>query len=379
MLPNWFAPRFRPNHRRTAAAPRSFRSRPGVERLEDRVTPVSSVTDLTGGITPTQLVQSLLGTGVKVSNVTFKGDNLAAGKFSGGQNSIGFDQGILLSTGQAKSVIGTGSTFASTDNADSGDPQLDAIVAPDPTFDATILEFDFVASGSVLNFQYVFGSEEYPEFVNASFNDVFAFFLNGKNIALIPNTSIAVSIDNVNAGANASFFVDNYTNGTLPTSLDGLTTVLTATANVTPGQSNHIKLAIADAGDHILDSDVFIQAGSFAAPTVTAQIRFYNPVRFLFNKKTKTYDGHFTLVNVGDGPQAGPIYVLFTKVPKGTLIKNASGITKSGIPFIKMTSTIEAGSTQKLLVKFSNPLHKPFNTFYLARSLKYSTTDPSGT
>jgi len=379
MVQDWLSAWFRTGARSNVSSRPRGRWRLGVERLEDRLTPVSSVTDLTGGITPTQLVQSLLGPGVKVSNVTFKGDNVAAGKFSGGQNSIGFDQGILLSTGQAKSVIGTGSNFASTDNGDPGDSQLDAIVAPDPTFDATILEFDFVASGGTLNFQYVFGSEEYPEFVNASFNDVFAFYLNGKNIALIPNTSTPVSIDNVNAGANASFFVDNYTTGTLATALDGLTKVLTATATVTPGQTNHIKLAIADAGDHILDSDVFIQAGSFAAPVQTALIRTYNPVRFVFNRKTRTYDGRFTLINVGEGAQAGPLYVLFTKMPKGTTLKNATGTTKSGMPFLKLTSSIAAGGAMRFVVKIGNPLHKPFNTFYITQNWKFSATDPSGT
>lgn len=377
MLPRLFSVFFGPRSTSARARSQSCRSRPRIECLEDRITPVSSVTDLTGGVTATQLVQSLVGAGVQVSNVQYKGDNLSAGRFTGGQNSIGFDQGIILSSGQAKSVIGTGAAFASTDNFDAGDAQLDAIVAPDLTHDATVLEFDFVAAGSVLNFQYVFGSEEYPEFVNASFNDVFAFFLNGKNIALIPNTATPVSIDNVNAGANASFFVNNYTSGALATALDGLTTVLTATATVTPGQTNHIKLAIADAGDGILDSDVFIQAGSFAAPNAPS-IKTYNPVRFYYKKNTKSYDGLFTLVNIGNNPQTGPTYVLFSKLPKGASIKNATGVTKSGIPFIKINSTIGINSSIKLLVKVSNPLFKPLNSFFFAKNLKFSSSNPTG-
>lgn len=55
--------------------------------------------------------------------------------------------------------------------------------------------------------------------------------------------------------------------------MDGLTVVLTATGALSPG-TNHIKLAIADAGDYILDSDVFIKAESFvsAAPTIEVDL-----------------------------------------------------------------------------------------------------------
>src|SRR5262249_13892095 len=135
-----------------------------------------------------------------------------------------------------------------------GDTDLDAIVAPNNTFDATALEFDFVTQGSQLQFDYVFSSEEYNEFFNASFNDGFAFFLNGKNVALLPGTTTPVSIDNVTLGLNSSFYINNAestdpTPAPLPlldTQMDGLTVVLTVTATVTPGVTNHIKLAIAD-------------------------------------------------------------------------------------------------------------------------------------
>ena len=168
-----------------------------VERLEDRLTPALSVTDLTQGLTPTDLVQALVGTGVQVFNIKFTGANVAGGKFTGGQGIIGFDQGIILSSGGASGVIGPNNSSSFTvSNGTAGDSDLDAIVAPNPTLDAAVLEFDFVPASGTLSFKYVFSSEEYPEFVNSPFNDVFAFFLNGKNIALIPNTSTPVSINN---------------------------------------------------------------------------------------------------------------------------------------------------------------------------------------
>jgi hypothetical protein len=44
--------------------------------------------------------------------------------------------------------------------------------------------------------------------------------------------------------------------------MDGLTVILVATTTIHPG-TNHIKLAIADAGDRVLDSDIFLKSESF--------------------------------------------------------------------------------------------------------------------
>lgn len=350
------------------------RWRPSLERLEDRVTPVSSVTTLGGAVTPATLVQSLVGAGIQISNVTFTGTNVAAGNFTGGATSIGFEQGIILSTGLATDVIGTNTQFASTDNAQPGDADLDAIT-PNTTEDATVLEFDFLPSGAVLNFQFVFGSEEYPEFVNSGVNDVFAFFLNGQNVALVPNTSTPISIDTLNDTTNSQFYVDNST-GARATKLDAVTTVLTITATVIPDQVNHIKLAISDAGDGIYDSDVFIKAGSFAAPSAP-KIKTYNPVRFTGNAKSKIYTGTFTLLNIGNGPATGPFYMIFTKLPDGASIVNATGTSQGGASYITIDKTIKVNKSIKITVKISNPLLKPLNGFFSTNNLSFAATDPA--
>jgi hypothetical protein len=128
-----------------------------------------------------------------------------------------------------------------------------------------------------VKFDYVFASEEYNEYVYQGFNDVFGFFMSGPtfpkaNLALIPNTTTPVSIDNVNGGnpvgsPNAQHptqFVNNE-RGPIGTQADGFTKVFTITAGITPGATYHLKLAIADVGDPFLDSWVMIKAGSFAA------------------------------------------------------------------------------------------------------------------
>ncbi len=239
--------------------------------------------DLNSGPGPADLVTALLGPGVAVSNVTFTGANTAAGTFAGGTGIIGFESGIVLSSGNIAFAPGPNTQDdVSGVNAGIGDPDLDGLIPGYTTFDASILEFDFQCSGTqIVQFQYVFTSEEYNEWVNSPFNDVFGFFLNGVNIALVPGSpGTPVSINNVNCGnpynpplgSFCNLFINNDCDdippGTFPCTgasdiqMDGMIVILTATGILSPGV-NHIKLAVADAGDQILDSNVFIQGQSF--------------------------------------------------------------------------------------------------------------------
>lgn len=103
-------------------------------------------------------------------------------------------------------------------------------------------------TGNFIQFSYVFGSEEYNEWVGSQFNDVFGFFVNGVNYALIPGTSTPVAINDVNNGANSAYYIDN-TSAFLDTQMDGLTKVLTLVAPVNSGVTNTMFIGIADAGD----------------------------------------------------------------------------------------------------------------------------------
>lgn len=236
--------------------------------------------DLNQGLTPTDLVQSLLGSGVSISNVTFNGATNAAGRFSGGLGVVGFDAGVVLSSGNVADITGP-NELDDTSTAQSlpGDAELDALVPGYTTHDAVVLEFDFQCSTTqAIAFDFVFMSEEFNEYVNSDFNDVFGFFLNGQNLALIPTTTTPVAINNVNCGnpyappggSNCSFFTNNdcsdISPGAFPcaainTEMDGLTHVFLASSALTSGV-NHIKLAIADSGDEVLDSNVLIKAAS---------------------------------------------------------------------------------------------------------------------
>ena len=248
-----------------------------------------AVTDLDSGATAAQIAQSLAGPGVTVSNATYTGANRAAGSFTGGTGSIGFDSGTILDSGKVQTKAGDGACEVgvegpnscnegvgsdnSTEFGNPGDPALTTL-AGFPTNDASILEFDFVPKESTLQFSYVFSSDEYSNFANSEFNDVFGFFVNGQNCALVPGTSEPVSVNTINNGNpggdttphHPELFRDNVNpSPTIDSQMDGLTTVLTCHATVNAGQTNHVKLAIADGSDSALDSAVFIQAGSFTS------------------------------------------------------------------------------------------------------------------
>jgi hypothetical protein len=239
-----------------------------------------TTTDLTS-VTPLQLAQMLAGPGVTVSNVTFTGANVAGGTFTGGlADGLGIATGVILSSGNVANAAGPNANDGiTTVNMTPGDADLNAIVGVGhTTFDAAVLEFDFVPTSSPVSFRYVFSSDEYNEFVG-EFNDVFAFLIDGVNVALVPSTSTPVAINTVNLGSNPAFYRNNDPSdlGTptpFGTQFDGFTTVLTATANLTPNVSHHIKLVIADTDDTLLDSAVFLEAASFQAgqtptPTIT--------------------------------------------------------------------------------------------------------------
>jgi gliding motility-associated-like protein len=237
------------------------------------------------------LAQRLVGDGVTISNVTFTGNNSMAGFFNNNSGTnIGIDSGIVLTTGLAKTrppntgldVIGIIAQSIEVSNMWGlpGDANLaTAIGLPLANLeDACILEFDFVPLGDSIKFNYVFSSEEYTPGYVCDFNDAFAFFISGpgitglKNIALIPGTSIPVSIFNVNdvpnglCPNNGIYYIDNRTNTFF--THDGHTKVFTALERVQPCGVYHLKLVISDVGDDLVDSGVFLQAKSLTSNAI---------------------------------------------------------------------------------------------------------------
>ena len=239
--------------------------------------------------------QILIGNGVLVGPVSYRGPKHAIAYFEDPTFNVHLEQGIVLTSGNAFFVQGPNRVpdrgWASGTH---GDPDLDLITTGE-THDAAILEFDFITSSEFLSFNYVFGSEEYLEYVGSKYNDVFGFFIDGPgldhvNLAVLPDTGEPITVNNINHKKNRKFYHDNgFHNTSHPfiwdnrkkkpvrnkrygktakespyqVQYDGFTRVLEARCRVVPNEVYRIKISIADVSDYILDSGVFLEGGSF--------------------------------------------------------------------------------------------------------------------
>jgi len=270
------------------------------------------------------------GQGVVIGNVKFKGYPLSTLSYTSTGNILQLQKGLILSTGNSYNVAGynnshnQSSTFGDILSPQT-DPDLSAIVSG-KLFDICSIEFDFVPMDNSIQFNYQFGSDEYPEYVDSPYNDVFAFIVSdgnsSKNIALIPGTGVPVSINTVNFKLNQEHYIDNNLykqvvikrqeplkstyRGTLPGRVlrgigsiftmsgpvpgdqtviqadpellktldpnlyrnlryDGITKKLVAQTYVTPYKKYHLKIVIADVADNIYDSGVFIEDRSLTS------------------------------------------------------------------------------------------------------------------
>jgi gliding motility-associated-like protein len=226
---------------------------------------------VTAGGNAAAVASAIGGAGLTISNVTINCKNTAYGSFTGGAASgMGMSGGLMLTTGNVADLPGTGNTNDDYDFCvgapyNFSDPQLTAL-SSSATKDVCVIEFDVVPKCTNMGITFVFGSDEYTNWVNQTFNDAFGFFVSGPNpgggnynnvnIATIPGGT-NVSVDNVNNGTNSAYFVDN-NSGTYANHFDGFTTVLSPSIAVTPCATYHFKLAIADATDCAMDSGVLI-------------------------------------------------------------------------------------------------------------------------
>ncbi|MDR2120078.1 MAG: T9SS type A sorting domain-containing protein [Tannerella sp.] len=182
--------------------------------------------------TPSELVKKILlhshtpSDEARIQNVTFKGwggvssggnawnetntytnqygvGNRGLAYFTKGDSNFDIEKGLLLSSGHtwghegpnqmtnafsqgvgADGVsAGSYSTYSSSGINQLNDPDLNTIAYPPPSphqvSRGSILQFDFQPAISSVSFDYVFGCEEYPEYVHSTFNDVFGFFVTG--------------------------------------------------------------------------------------------------------------------------------------------------------------------------------------------------------
>ncbi|MBP1673026.1 MAG: hypothetical protein H6Q25_841, partial [Bacteroidetes bacterium] len=264
--------------------------------------------------------------GVQVTNGTFNTSAAALpstttskiGRFTNGPAFTDFpiSSGIIMTTGNITVAPGpNNSDGASVPNSDgTTDTQLQSLTT-NTVQGMSKLEFDFKSISGMVQFEYSFASEEYPEYTCSSYNDVFGFFITGFNpvtltdqswnIALIPGTTFPVTINSLNSGvpgvysgggtcsganqslAYSSFYCSVPTASTgmqfdaftvIPAdninAQDNLRSGLFAQARVLYCTTYHMKLAIGNVADNSLDSGVFIKEGSFRAPRIDVDHRY---------------------------------------------------------------------------------------------------------
>lgn len=297
--------------------------------------PVASELPIQTNVSAMELAQSMFGSGMQIVNATYNGDPNSAGIYTQGDTVAPAvtpaDTGVILSTGRAVDFTNSSgdvnqTAWTSTNTAGvNGDSGLDGIAGAQ-TYDGAIFEADFIPAGSTLTMQITFSSEEYLEYVGSGFNDAVGVWVNGQK-ALLTVGDGDISIDNINPSHNGNLYVDN-ANDRFNTEMDGFTVTLTLKAPVIPGQVNHIKIGIADAGDAAYDSNLLIAGDSIQTAVVaqadefTVGLNNQATVNLLSND-TNTSGGTLSITKINGVPvNAGDHVVL----PSGLeIVVNADG------------------------------------------------------
>lgn len=252
--------------------------------------------------TPADIVMDFFnGTCVDVTSVEFLGEPKQLSFFEGSQSGLGVNAGILFTTGEAQVAIGPNNQDGASNGFNIATPDaLLATITNGSTFDRSMLHLSIVPHSDSIGFQYVFASEEYCEYVNTQFNDAFGFWIQGpgasnpdgspRNIALVPGTSTPVTINNVNYQTNSGYYINNTPPtgnlcGQSPTpatdameavQYDGLLNVLTASATVVPDETYEVWIGIADVGDAVWDSGIFLSVESLCGDSLLQPVAGFN-------------------------------------------------------------------------------------------------------
>jgi subtilisin-like proprotein convertase family protein len=230
--------------------------------------------------TAQQLADNLAGPNVTVFNATLYDTlNFQTGSFNYTGNDLGLNAGIILSSGDISDAIGPNSQSGTTGSPYLFIPYTDSIlenIVGTNIADYTYLEFEFEVQGDEIAFNYIFLSEEYNEFVNANYNDAFAFVISGpgivgeENLAVVPNTTDPITVHSINNNSYWQYYIDNDLGvGTANIEYDGFTQLLTARkTGLQPCSVYKISLRIADGNDNLYDSAVMLEANSLVSNSI---------------------------------------------------------------------------------------------------------------
>lgn len=221
------------------------------------------------GASAMQMAETIFSDDVTIISASYNGQNSSSGVYSNGDSiSPGVtpsDEGVILSTGRAQNFSNRNGAYNQRDNRSSNtsgednNPEFNA-VAGTSTYDASYLDVTFEATeAGQMTMQFVFASEEYPEYVSSVYQDFVAVSINGSYVPLAIGDG-DVDPGNINNGENQSLFIDN-TGGVYNTEMDGFTMTMTLTFDIVAGM-NDIRIVVADVSDSSYDSSLLIAADS---------------------------------------------------------------------------------------------------------------------
>lgn len=209
--------------------------------------------------------------GITTTNVSinYSISGIASGIYYDGP--MGIANGIILTNGLALNALPPNDApNTGTNLGMPGNSLVDEIIGSSvSSFDTIILTIIFNAATDInsIVFDFIFGSEEYPEYVGSKFNDCFGVFLNNSQI-VFDQFGKPITI-------NGPFFSSEYVKKPPANGLeyDGSTDVLICKVPVTPGSiNNELKFVISDVGDAIYDSGVLISRLRGSSEIITTPV-----------------------------------------------------------------------------------------------------------
>jgi hypothetical protein len=221
------------------------------------------------GASAQKMAEEIFGDSVTVVGASYTGDRNSSGIYRNGDDvsdvATPGDTGVILSTGRVRDFTrnnGDPNRSASTTTNTRGEnnnPDFNA-AAGTRTYDASYIDVDFVPTGEVLTMQFVFASEEYPEFQTSVYQDFVGVWINGSQVDLVVGNG-DTDPANINADTNQNLYLDNASDA-YNTEMDGLTLTLSLSIPVIPDAVNSIRIGVADVADANYDSNLLIAADS---------------------------------------------------------------------------------------------------------------------
>ncbi|WP_224824150.1 Hint domain-containing protein [Cognatishimia sp. MH4019] len=225
-----------------------------------------------------QMANAIFGAGVSVQSASYTGSWYSSGIYSNGDSvSSGVmpgDTGVILSTGSVRNFTdgngqaNNGSTKSTNSQGPNNQSDFNALAGTN-TYDAAYLDIDFIPTGSTMTMQFVFSSEEYPEYANSVYNDMAMVWVNGSPVPIAVGDG-QTAVGNINGDENENLYISNE-NGDYNTEMDGFTVTMTLTMQVNPGVLNSIRIGVADVSDSVYDSNLLIAGDSIQTELVAIE------------------------------------------------------------------------------------------------------------